>query len=128
MAYFKLNRNYKLISLSGHTVEFVKGEKTFVPNVVVPEVVAIGGERLDDEQDAHLPEEVAAPAELSSEERTAKLYDTFRDMMKRNVRGDFTGQGLPNIKALSKQAGFEVENKERDDAWYAFLALEENQK
>ena len=128
MAYFKLNRNYKLISLSGHTVVFEKGGKTFVPNIVVPEVVAIGGERLDDEQDAHIPSEATAPVELSGAERTEKLYEAFRDMMKRNTRGDFTGQGLPHIKVLSKLVGFEVENKERDDAWYAFLALEENQK
>ena len=41
---FVLNRNYALRSLTGHSINFVKGKPCYVPPAVVKEAVAIGAE------------------------------------------------------------------------------------
>jgi hypothetical protein len=120
MAIFVLNRNHRIISMTGHSVVFKKGEETFVPDVMIPEVVALGGERVDIKQDALLPEENTSPA-LSPEDRKDKILETIKLMFGRNTRGDFTGNGTPNARVLSGLVGFTVNNTERDVLWQEFL-------
>ena len=51
MPEFTLNRNHRLISLTGHTIQFVKGEPVAVPAVLKGEVIAIGAQPVDGNTD-----------------------------------------------------------------------------
>ena len=44
MPEFTLNRNHRLVSLTGHTIQFVKDEPVFVPQECKAEAIAIGAQ------------------------------------------------------------------------------------
>jgi acylphosphatase len=124
VATYKLNRNYLLHTKTGNTIYFKKGEPTVVPKHCVKEVVAIGAELLEGEVVDTLEDEVEVVV-LSPEERVAKLKDAFRVMEGRTERNDFTGNGQPNVHALEKLVGFEVDSKERTKVWEDYLLEKE---
>jgi hypothetical protein len=124
VATYKLNRNYLLHTKTGNTIHFKKGEPTFVPKHCAKEAVALGAELIEGEAVDALPDEVDVVV-LSPEERVAKLKDAFRVLEGREERNDFTGTGLPNVTALSKIVGFEVEAKERTKVWEDYLMEKE---
>lgn len=51
----------------------------------------------------------------------------IKALLERNQKGDFTGQGLPDLNALSKVCAFKVTKEILDAAWLAVQA-EANQK
>jgi hypothetical protein len=114
---FVLNRNYTLRSLTGHTITFVKGAETLVPPAVVAEAVGIGAERIDAKQDALVAEEKDLPPPMQDGEKEDKVMEAIKLMVERNVRGDFTGNGIPNVRSLERLVGFEVPNRLRDIVW-----------
>lgn len=116
MPVFKLNRNYTLSSLFGHTVTFKKGEETYVAPILVPECVAIGAEQVDGAADVLGPE-TAEAVPMSPAEREAAIMLAFNELATRNDRSDFTGAGVPTPKAIEKLTGFKVDVKERDSLW-----------
>ena len=119
MSEFVLNRNHRLISLTGHTVQFVKGEPVFVPPALKAEAIAIGAQPVDGDTD--VLEEEKEVIELTPEERTEALIKAFKVLQGRNGRGDFTGQGVPAIPALRKLVEFAPEKKEVETLWTSFL-------
>ena len=116
MPIFKLNRNYTLRSLYGHVVTFEKGKEVFVPNIVVNECVAIGAEQMDGTPDVLGPEEVSAKP-MSPDEREAAVLAAFEKLAKKNERSDFNGAGMPTDKAVEREAGFKVDQKELKSLW-----------
>ena len=116
---FILNRNHRLISLTGHTVQFMKGEPVFVPPALKAEAIAIGAQPVDGDTD--VLEEEKEVIELTPEERTEALIKAFKVLQGRNERGDFTGQGVPAIPALRKLVEFAPEKKEVETLWTSFL-------
>lgn len=119
MPYFKLHRDYVLRTTKGHTIEFVKDQKAWVPPACVPDAVAIGAVSVDGVADV-LGEVAAAPIFMTPEEREAKLFAAFESLIARNERGDFGANGLPTTKKLYEMCGFEILNRERDEAWMKF--------
>ena len=119
MLEFVLNRNHRLISLTGHTVQFMKGEPVFVPPALKAEAIAIGAQPVDGDTD--VLEEEKEVIELTPEERTEALIKAFKVLQGRNERGDFTGQGVPAIPALRKLVEFAPEKKEVETLWTSFL-------
>lgn len=119
MSEFVLNRNHRLISLTGHTVQFMKGEPVFVPPALKAEAIAIGAQPVDGDTD--VLEEEKEVIELTPEERTEALIKAFKVLQGRNERGDFTGQGVPAIPALRKLVEFAPEKKEVETLWTSFL-------
>ena len=118
MPEFTLNRNHLLISKLGHSVQFVKGEKVFVPPPLKPEAIAIGAVPADGNTDV-LEDEKEVVA-LTEEERAEQLIAAFKLLKERNERGDFTGQGIPAIPALAKIVDFKPEKKEVEALWEKF--------
>lgn len=110
MAEFVLNRNFRLISKTGHTIQFTKGEPTYVPAECRSEVIAIGAVPTDGDTNVLADEDVVV--ELTAEERAEQLIKAFKQLLARNSRGDFTGQGFPAIPALKKIVEFEPDKKE----------------
>lgn len=82
---FILNRNHRLISLTGHTIQFVKGEPVSVPPALKAEAIAIGAQPVDGDTDVLDEEKVVV--ELTAEERTEALIKAFKVLQERNERG-----------------------------------------
>lgn len=128
MAEFKLNRNLTIRSVTGHTVRFEKGVPTFVPPALIPEAVAVGAERLDMVQEPLAGDPVEDKPEPQGQEREELVFEGFRELMKRNERGDFTAQGMPKTSALGELLGFVPDGKERDVLWAKFMEQEAESK
>lgn len=120
MPFFTLHRNFILRTTKGHSVEFKKGERAWVPPACVPDAVAIGAVPEDGREGDVLGDEPTPVVTLEPDQRKAKLFDAFDKLVARQERGDFTAAGLPHLKRLETLVGFEVYNKERDEAWMAY--------
>lgn len=116
---FTLNRDYRLISKTGHTIQFLKGETVFVPAECRAEAIQIGAQPSDGNTDVLSEEKVIV--ELTAEEREEQLIKAFKTLQGRNERGDFTGQGIPAIPALKKLVEFSPEKKEVETLWTHFI-------
>lgn len=124
MAQYKLNRNYILHTKTGNTIAFKRNEPVFVPNHCAREVLAIGAELVDGDEVDVLEDEVEVQT-MSPEERSEKLKEAFKIMTSRAERNDFTGTGMPNLWAVQKLVGFEIDSKERNAVWEEFLTEQE---
>ena len=117
---FTFPRDRTLSSVMGHSIFFPKDVPTHVPFEVYREVIAMGGVS-DEELDLDKPvpkggkEEPTDPAK-----RELDLFAAFETLSLRNKRGDFTAGGQPHGKALSKELGWSISDKERDLAWVKF--------
>jgi len=119
MPEFVLNRDYKLRSLTGHTISFEKGVPINIPQILVKEVVAIGAEATGERPDVLGPE-VVAVVQPTGQDRAEAFFTAFEILIERNGRNDFTAQGSPHVKELSKLLGFDTDNKERDAMWQQY--------
>ena len=114
---FILNRNRTIASTLGHTIEFKKGEPTYVPKELWAEVQTIGA----------VPEsEIIEEARTATSEpsdpivREAAIMLAFNQLVLGAKRESFSGTGVPHAKALVSQMGFAIDNKERDALWQKF--------
>lgn len=123
MAYFTLHRDYRFISGVGHTIQFHKGEPTYVQPALHKDVQAFGAVPADDaEVESILGSEPVKPPEVPLEERHRQLLDAFKVLQERNDRDDFTGQGIPSIKALKKIVTDFVPSKDEvENLWHNYL-------
>jgi hypothetical protein len=126
--YFTLNRNYALSTTKGHSVNFKKGEKVWVPAAIAQEALAIGAisetpiDVLSDEEKALNP---------SAEKRKELAFAAFDKLILRGARGDFSASGQPSPVKVNEICGFELDPKERETLWVAYNAKkaeEANQK
>lgn len=105
----------------GHTVEFAKNVPTHVPKECWPAVQAAGAVPVD--QEAVAAEQARKPKDTAPDdpsERKLLVRAAFEQMVAANKREDFTGSGTPQIKAIEKIVGFEIDAKERDVLWLEF--------
>lgn len=124
MPEYVLNRDWPLQGF-GHSINFKKGEPTWVPPLLVPGAVAIGAQPVDGEHVDVLPPEETPSAELTPQERETLMFAAFEELEGRNgkspdYRDDFNAQGLPNVKALSAITGFTPSAKERNEVWQKY--------
>lgn len=114
---FVLNRDKILSSTLGHTIEFKKGVKTHVPKELWAAAQGIGAIPAEE-----LPEETKPESKepLDPIERKAVIFKTFESLVLGAKREDFTGNGAPHAKALLREMGFSIDNKERDILWQEF--------
>lgn len=122
MPEYVLNRNYTHRSTLGHIVNFVKGQPVYVPPVLEREVAMFGAEPVDGVKPDVLGDEAPAlPVAPAGTERKAQILVAFKQLEARNQRGDFTGQGRPNLAVLKDLLGFEVITRERDEVWEEYM-------
>lgn len=127
MPWFSLHRTYTMSTTTGHVINFVKGEVTWIPDVCVPNAVAIGAipsVPLGAELDPIPPEEKAAVS-LTPDERQAKYFEAFELIRTRGRRDDFLASGLPHIKKTEELVGFAVSAAERDEMWQKYQDREQ---
>ncbi len=119
MPLFVLHRDYTHRSLLGRSIEFKKGVNTHVPPELVKEAVSIGAVRADGAPvDVLDPEKIAALVPVGTE-REDLICAAFDDLIATNTRADFTGNGMPSLKAMQRTLGFEVDRREIDMLWHA---------
>ena len=118
MPLFKLNRNYALSSMYGHSINFIKGEPTYVPPILVKEVVAIGAECVDGEVDVLGAEEI--PTQVTFDELQVKMREAFNTLVAKNDPDDFTAQGVPKVGVIETMIGLKVTKVEVIDAWQVY--------
>jgi hypothetical protein len=124
MSQYVLNRNYVVRSLTGHSVSFVKGVPTFVPAAIEREVRAIGAERVDGANPDVLEPETGVSPPLSADERAGQIHTAFSLLIERNDSKDFTGAGVPTVRAVEKLVDFDVDRNEVVTLWQAYKAGE----
>ena len=116
MPKFVLNRNYLLRTTAG-CVAFEKGVPTWVTPEMQRYAQEIGAERVDGPAEDFLEPEQEAKPEVGPIERQEELYAAFGMLIERNESGDFTGQGVPTVKAVEKIVSFDVDRAEVTSAW-----------
>lgn len=117
---FIFPRERTISSVFGHTIHFAKGVPTHVPPEMYREVIAAGGVTEDD-VDLDEPKKPSGVQEpVDPVEREKALFAAFEAIALRNKREEFTAGGQPHPKALAKELGWQVPNKERDVAWVKF--------
>jgi hypothetical protein len=121
MAEFILNRTFTLRTTNG-VISFTKGEPTLVPPLMERDVVAVGGVRADG-ADVDM-EEAQTPAKpiVSGIERQDDIFAAFGLICEKNDSKDFTGQGVPTVKAVEKIVNFDVDRAELVEAWNEYKA------
>lgn len=124
MAEYVLNRNFVLRSMTGHSVNFVKNVPTFVPELIEREARGIGAERVDGANPDMLDPETPEVAPLSHDERAEQIRTAFALLTERNDSKDFTGAGVPSVKAVEKLVDFDVDRNEVVALWQAYRAGE----
>ena len=124
MAEYVLNRNFVLRSMTGHSVNFVKNVPTFVPALIEREARGIGAERVDGANPDMLDPENPEVAPLSHDERAEQIRTAFALLTERNDSKDFTGAGVPSVKAVEKLVDFDVDRNEVVALWQAYRAGE----
>jgi hypothetical protein len=120
MPWFTLNRTYLLSTTKGHSVNFYKGVRNWVPAGIVPEAVAIGAIP-EEEVDVLGPEQQEAPA-MSQADRKKLVFAAFEKLFLRSARGDFSASGQPHPKKLEEILGFDMPQKERELLWQEYNA------
>ena len=127
MPQFTLHRNFVLGTTKGHTIRFKKDTPTHVPDICVPDAVAIGAIGVEGDTNVLPDEEKVAPI-LSPKERKVKIFEAFTTMKKRADRNDFTASGTPNAKKVATLTGFDLASKERDTYWQEYRTQEQEDK
>ena len=107
LPHFVLNRNHTLISKTGLAVRFEKGVARPVQMILVPEVVGIGAERVEEPQ---------------GHEREELIKAAIEDLVERNSSKDFNAGGVPKPVAIKAIVGFQPEADETKKAWLAYQA------
>lgn len=119
MPEFVLNRTHTLRTTNG-VISFTKGKPTMVPASMVRDVVGIGGVSADGaDVDTSEPVAPSKPV-IQGIERQDELYAAFGLIAEKNDSKDFTGQGVPTVKAVEKIVSFDVDRSEVVDAWAAY--------
>jgi hypothetical protein len=121
MPWFTLRRNHVLSTTKGHSVNFVKGERTWVPVGIVAEAMGIGAipENEIDVLPADKPEQKA----LAADEREKMVFAVFEKLLLRAGRNDFMASGQPHPKRLEEMLGFELTVKEREAYWKSYNTM-----
>lgn len=116
---FVFPRDKTIASVYGHTIHFRKGEPTYVPPEMYREVIAVGGVA-DEEVDLDAPKGDGPQEPVLPAERKAAVFKAFEALVLRGKRDDFTAGGQPHPKALARELGWAIQNKERDLLWLDF--------
>ena len=122
MADYVLHRNYTLVTLTGRSIEFIKGKPTHVPPDCVKAAVGIGAVPADG-SDPNIQlegDEVLTRAPTDPQERLEKIIEVVRNLVIRNERDDFTAAGIPSPKVVSRILGWKADLREVNNAYRTY--------
>jgi len=127
MPWFTLNRNYALSTTKGHSVNFKRGEKTWVPQGIVQEAMAIGALPEDPIDEVLPPPQTPEKKQLDEGARKKLVFEAFEKLLLRAARGDFSASGHPHPKKLEDILGFDMPQKERELLWDQYRAMKDEE-
>lgn len=116
MPEYVLNRNFILRTTDG-VIGFEKGQPTWVPPAMERAAVGVGAQRVDGEAIELLDPEVTTPPTPLGDERKSQLYAAFDLLVETNEAKNFTGQGIPTVKAVERLSGIEFDRTEIVEGW-----------
>lgn len=123
MPWFKLHRTYALSTTKGHSVNFKKGERTWVPQALIQDALGIGAvpedEKILEEVVPETPQKIA----IDAEKRKQLVFEAFEKLLLRAARGDFQASGMPHPKKLEEILGFDMSQKEREALWHEYQTM-----
>lgn len=120
---FVFYRERTIASPLGHVIHFPKGELVHVPPELYKEILAAGGVPEDEAEIQKIEDSTQKPASTveptDPTERMGLITLAMEDMVRDNVREEFTANSQPHLRALKKRLGWAVTDAERDVAWAA---------
>lgn len=119
MPNYVLNRNYVLSTVDG-VVSFKKGEPTWVVPVLEKAAVMIGADRVDGDTPSLMEPEKPVVEQLSYDERKQQIRMAIETIAARNDAKEFTGQGVPTVKAIERIVNFDIERTEATEMWHEY--------
>lgn len=104
-------RDYTLRTKLGHTIKFIAGEPTPVPETAYAEAISknIVAAR---PKEGEKPYFALAHAEITGSLRDALIFEAMVEIIARNDIEDFAGGGVPKAAAITKAIGITVSAKE----------------
>lgn len=121
MPNYTLNRNYTLRTVDG-VISFEKGEPTWVPPNMEKHALSIGAEPVEPTDTTVLGDEPEQKPELDDDDRKELILTALKEIEAGNVTSNFTGAGVPTVKAVEKITGFDVDRSEVAELWAAYNA------
>ncbi len=117
-----LNRDDVFVSTRGNSYGFKKGVPLHVSPKLIPEALRFGASLAEGEDEAGKKEFADVKAGMDREEqetadRKPKIVEAIQTMLKRNLAGDFTAGGKPNLNQMAKLTKFTVTTEELDPIW-----------
>jgi hypothetical protein len=116
MSNYVLNRDHTLRTVNG-VISFKKGEPTWVVPHMERDAKAIGAECVEGEGVKLLEDEPKLPVIPQGGEREQQIFIAFDMLIERNESTDFTGQGVPTVKAIESIVGFDADRAEINEYW-----------
>jgi hypothetical protein len=114
---FTLNRNDVLASKSGHTIEFKKGEPTYVPKELHKEALGFGASPVEGEVEFEAPEKSEAIVDQGA--RDEMITIALQSLKETNSPNDFAATGYPKVSSVKAIVGFDVRADEIKPVWEA---------
>ena len=114
----KMNRKTTLRTTKGYIVEFEANKPTPVPNLVIEQAIEIGAAFCAEDEN-YVPNNKVNTKEqpLFGFERKQSIYDACLRILDRNDVDDFTSAGLPKMKVIESEVGFQVDRNEVNNVW-----------
>ena len=113
-------RTFRLTTLFGYSIDFVKNKPVRVPALAIEAAISAGAVFCDEDKDYVAGEEGelkvdAAP--LYGFERKQKLLEVCKSIANANKGDDFTATGVPKMRKVEEEAGFEINRAELNEVW-----------
>lgn len=109
-------RDYILRTTLGHSVRFKKDEPVNVPLIIEETAAQYGAIRVDGQES--FKEEEAKPAQpVDPAKRMKDVRAAIEKIVDINKSADFTAGGTPKVTAVSRVAGYKIDQVEVARAW-----------
>lgn len=132
MPKMKLSRDFVLTTTLGHSIQFVKGQDTHVPQSVVAQALSIGAELItNSDKETVVAETIDIPNVKTRPADQRAYYDelikAFKIMEAMDAegkleRGAYTAAGQPSVLAVSNLVGYNTFSKDIAVAWAEYNA------
>ena len=107
-------RDFRLASKTGVIIQFVAGEKVWVPPHAVHEAMGVGAQPALEEGESLPPVvgNIARKIVFVGPLRDSLIFGAIEKIVAENDTAKFDGAGIPKVKAVSDMLGFDVQKSE----------------
>lgn len=113
---FTMDRQFTIAGF-GHNIEFLPGEPRSVPPLLHAEAMRCGARPMEGQDVSHVAAPSAKAISAQGDARTEQVIAAMDVIVEQNNRMDFGANRVPTAKAIFRNTGIELENKEREAMW-----------